>query len=59
MMVVIKLAVLVLFIVVGVTGWNSATTSPPFAPFGFSGVMTAAGHHLLLVHRPRRGVHGR
>ena len=41
-MVVIKLAVLVLFIVIGVTGWNSANFTP-FAPGGFSGVMTAAG----------------
>jgi basic amino acid/polyamine antiporter, APA family len=41
-MVVIKLAVLVLFIVIGVTGWNSANFTP-FAPNGFAGVMTAAG----------------
>jgi basic amino acid/polyamine antiporter, APA family len=41
-MVVIKLAVLVLFIVIGVTGWNAANFTP-FAPGGFSGVMTAAG----------------
>ena len=41
-MVVIKLAVLVLFIVIGVTGWNSANFTP-FAPGGFGGVMTAAG----------------
>ncbi len=41
-MVVIKVAVLVLFIAVGVTGWNSANFTP-FAPAGFGGVMTAAG----------------
>ena len=41
-MVVIKLAVLVLFIVIGVTGWDSANFAP-FAPAGFGGVMTAAG----------------
>jgi APA family basic amino acid/polyamine antiporter len=41
-MVVIKLAVLVLFIVIGVTGWDAANFTP-FAPSGFSGVMTAAG----------------
>jgi len=41
-MVVIKLAVLVLFIVIGVTGWDAANFTP-FAPGGFGGVMTAAG----------------
>jgi basic amino acid/polyamine antiporter, APA family len=41
-MVVIKLAVLVLFIVIGVTGWDAANFMP-FAPGGFGGVMTAAG----------------
>jgi amino acid transporter len=41
-MVVIKIAVLVLFIAVGVTGWNTANFTP-FAPAGFGGVMTAAG----------------
>jgi APA family basic amino acid/polyamine antiporter len=41
-MVVIKIAVLVLFIVIGITGWDSANFTP-FAPGGFAGVMTAAG----------------
>jgi basic amino acid/polyamine antiporter, APA family len=40
-MVLIKLGVLVLFILVGVTGWNSDNLSD-FAPFGLGGVMTAA-----------------
>ena len=41
-MVAIKIGVLILFIVVGVTGWNSDNLSD-FAPFGFSGVTAAAG----------------
>ena len=41
-MVLIKLGVLVLFIVVGVTGWNSDNLSD-FAPFGLAGVTSAAG----------------
>src|SRR5215204_1976415 len=41
-MVLIKLGVLVLFIVVGVTGWNSDNLSD-FTPFGFDGVTSAAG----------------
>jgi basic amino acid/polyamine antiporter, APA family len=41
-MVLIKIAVLVLFVVVGVTGWNSDNLSD-FAPFGVSGVTSAAG----------------
>jgi APA family basic amino acid/polyamine antiporter len=41
-MVLIKIGVLVLFIVVGVTGWNSDNLSD-FAPFGVSGVTSAAG----------------
>lgn len=41
-MVCIKLAVLALFVVVGATGWNSNNLAD-FAPFGFSGVMGAAG----------------
>ena len=40
-MVLIKIGVLVLFVVVGVTGWNSDNLSD-FAPFGAGGVMTAA-----------------
>jgi basic amino acid/polyamine antiporter, APA family len=40
-MVLIKVGVLVLFIAVGVTGWESDNLSD-FAPFGAGGVMTAA-----------------
>ena len=41
-MVLIKLAVLVLFIAVGVTGWNSDNLSD-FSPEGFHGISAAAG----------------
>jgi APA family basic amino acid/polyamine antiporter len=41
-MVVIKIAVLVMFIAIGVQGWNSDNLSD-FAPFGFSGITAAAG----------------
>jgi basic amino acid/polyamine antiporter, APA family len=41
-MVMIKIGVLVLFIAIGVTGWNSDNLTP-FAPEGLSGVTTAAG----------------
>jgi basic amino acid/polyamine antiporter, APA family len=41
-MVLIKVGVLVLFIAVGVTGWESDNLSD-FAPFGVSGVTSAAG----------------
>jgi APA family basic amino acid/polyamine antiporter len=41
-MVAIKIGVLVLFIAIGLTGWNSDNLSD-FAPFGFSGVTAAAG----------------
>ena len=41
-MVMIKVAVLILFIAVGVTGWNSDNLSD-FAPAGFSGISAAAG----------------
>ncbi len=41
-MVLIKIAVLVLFIVLGATGWNSDNLSD-FAPFGFAGVTAATG----------------
>jgi APA family basic amino acid/polyamine antiporter len=41
-MVMIKISVLVLFIVVGVSGWNSDNLSD-FAPFGVSGITSAAG----------------
>jgi len=41
-MVAIKIGVLLLFIAIGLTGWNSDNLSD-FAPFGFSGVTAAAG----------------
>ncbi len=41
-MVVIKIAVLIMFIVIGVGGWDSNNLEP-FAPFGFAGVTMAAG----------------
>jgi APA family basic amino acid/polyamine antiporter len=41
-MVAIKIGVLILFIAIGLTGWNSDNLSD-FAPFGFSGVTAAAG----------------
>ena len=41
-MVAIKIAVLIMFIVIGVQGWSSQNLQP-FAPFGFAGVATAAG----------------
>jgi basic amino acid/polyamine antiporter, APA family len=41
-MVLIKIGILVLFIVIGLTGWNSDNLAD-FAPFGFSGITAAAG----------------
>ncbi|TQM02923.1 APC family permease [Pseudonocardia kunmingensis] len=41
-MVVIKIAVLVMFVVIGVTGWNSDNFAD-FAPFGITGITGAAG----------------
>ncbi len=41
-MVMVKIAVLVMFIAIGVTGWDSANLTP-FAADGLSGVTTAAG----------------
>ncbi len=41
-MVLIKIGVLVLFIVLGATGWNTNNLSD-FAPFGFAGVTAATG----------------
>jgi basic amino acid/polyamine antiporter, APA family len=41
-MVLIKICVLVLFVAVGVTGWNSDNLSD-FAPFGLNGITSAAG----------------
>jgi basic amino acid/polyamine antiporter, APA family len=41
-MVVIKIAVLIMFIAIGVQGWNSENLTP-MAPFGFAGITAAAG----------------
>jgi amino acid transporter len=41
-MVLIKIGVLVLFIVLGVMGWNADNLSP-FAPFGWAGITAASG----------------
>ena len=41
-MVIIKICVLIMFVVIGVMGWNSENLRP-FAPFGFAGVTAAAG----------------
>ncbi|MFG1793042.1 amino acid permease [Nocardia sp. NPDC049149] len=41
-MVAIKLAILALFVVVGLVGWHSDHFAD-FAPFGFGGIMSAAG----------------
>ena len=41
-MVLIKIGVLLLFIVLGITGWNPDNMSP-FSPFGLTGVTGAAG----------------
>jgi amino acid transporter len=41
-MVMIKIGVLVLFVVIGIQGWNSDNFSN-FAPFGLSGITSAAG----------------
>jgi len=41
-MVLIKLGVLVLFVVLGISGWNSDNLAN-FAPYGFAGVTAAAG----------------
>jgi len=41
-MVLIKIGVLVMFVVLGITGWNSDNLAD-FAPFGLSGITTAAG----------------
>jgi amino acid transporter len=41
-MVIIKISVLLLFVAVGATGWDSDNLSD-FAPFGFDGVTSAAG----------------
>ena len=41
-MVAIKIAVLIMFIVIAALGWNSQNLHP-FAPFGFAGISMAAG----------------
>ena len=41
-MVLIKIAVLMMFIAIGITGWNSNNLAD-FAPFGISGITAAAG----------------
>jgi len=41
-MVVIKITVLIMFVVIGIGGWDSNNLQP-FAPFGFAGVTAAAG----------------
>ena len=41
-MVLIKIGVLIMFIAIGITGWNSNNLAD-FAPFGFSGITAAAG----------------
>jgi APA family basic amino acid/polyamine antiporter len=41
-MVVIKISVLVMFVVIGITGWNTDNLAD-FAPFGLAGVTGAAG----------------
>jgi basic amino acid/polyamine antiporter, APA family len=41
-MVAIKIAVLIMFVVIGIGGWDSNNLQP-FAPFGFAGVTAAAG----------------
>jgi len=41
-MVLIKIGVLIMFIAIGVTGWNSDNLAD-FSPFGFTGITAAAG----------------
>jgi len=41
-MVLIKIGVLIMFIAIGITGWNSDNLAD-FAPFGFTGITAAAG----------------
>ena len=54
-MVLIKLGVLVLFIAVGLQGWDSDNLSD-FSPFGARRRHVGRRDHLLLLHRPRRGL---
>ena len=57
-MVVIKLAVLLMFVAIAFTGFHSDNFAD-FAPKGIAGITAAAGHDLLHVHRPRRRLDGR
>ena len=57
-MVVIKIGVLIMFIGVGITGWN-ADNLADFAPFGMAGHQRRGRHHLLLLYRPGRRLHRR
>ena len=41
-MVMIKIGVLIMFIVIGISGWNSSNLEP-FTPFGLNGITAAAG----------------
>ena len=41
-MVMIKIGVLIMFIVIGISGWNSSNLEP-FSPFGLNGITAAAG----------------
>lgn len=41
-MVLIKIGVLIMFIVIGIFGWNSSNLEP-FSPFGINGITAAAG----------------
>ncbi len=56
-MVMIKIGVLLLFIVVGIQGWNSDHFSD-FSPFGIQRHHGRGRDHLLLLHRPRRRLDG-
>ena len=54
-MVLIKLSVLVMFVVIGLTAFNTDHFSG-FWDAGAAGHQRGRRHHLLLVHRTRRGV---
>ena len=61
----IKVTVVVLFIVFGVSYINTANWHPFIPPrpgstgaFGWSGIMARLGRHLLRLHRLRRHLHG-
>ena len=57
-MVLIKLGVLAMFVVIAFTAFD-ADHFADFAPIGRRRHQRGGRHDLLLVHRPRRGVHGR